>query len=65
MTRMNIQVDEKALLNQKNYLLKAKRIAAVEIDEVKENFRLKIGNDTEDYNGDKMDTNVIEHQKRD
>ena len=67
MTRMNI--DAKALLNQKNYILKAKRITAVEIDQIKENIRLKIGDDTEDYtnrvNGDKMDANVIEHQKRD
>jgi len=57
------------LLNQKNYILKAKRITAFEIDEIKENIRLKIGDDTEEYtngvNGDKMDTNVIEHQKRD
>jgi hypothetical protein len=67
MTRMNI--DAKALLNQKNYILKAKRITAVEIDEIKESIRLKVEDDTEDYtnrvNGDKMDTNVIEHQKRD
>jgi len=67
MTRMNI--DAKALLKQKDYILKAKRITAVEIDETKENIRLKIGDDTQDYtngvNGDKMDTNVIEHQKRD
>ena len=67
MTRMNI--DAKALLYQKNYILKAKRINAVEIDEKIENIRLKIGDDAEDYtnrvNGDKMDTNVIEHQKRD
>jgi len=40
-TRMNI--DAKALLNQKNYILKAKRIMAVEIDEIKENIRLKMG----------------------
>ena len=57
MIRMNI--DAKALLNQKNYILKAKRIMAVEIDQIKENIRLKIGDDTEDYtngvNGDKMD----------
>ena len=33
MTRMNIVA--KALLNQKNYILKAKRITAVEIDEIK------------------------------
>ena len=33
MTRMNI--DAKALLNQKNYILKAKRITAVEIDDIK------------------------------
>jgi len=66
MTRLNI--DAKALLNQKNYILKAKRIMAVEIDEIKENIGLKIGDDTEDntnrVNSDKMDTNVIEHQKK-
>jgi len=42
---------------------------AIEIDEIKQNIRLQTGDDTEDYtnrvNGDKMDTNVIEHQKRD
>jgi hypothetical protein len=57
------------LLNQKNYILKAKRITAGEIDDTKENIRLKIGDDTEDYtnevNGDKMYTDVIQHQKRD
>jgi hypothetical protein len=67
MTRMNI--DAKALLNQKNYILKAKIKTAVEIDEIEENIRLKILDDTEEYtngvNGEKMDTNVIEHQKRD
>ena len=47
MTRMNI--DAKALLNQKNYILKAKRMMAIETDEIKENIRLKIGDDTEDY----------------
>ena len=66
-TRMNM--DPKALLNQKNYILKAKRITAVEIDEMKENIRLQIGDDAEDctneVNGDRMDTNVTEHQKRD
>jgi len=36
-TRMNI--DAKALLNQKNYILKAQRITTVEIDEIKENSR--------------------------
>jgi len=67
MMRMNI--DAKALLNQKNYILKAKRIMAGEIDEIKENSRLKMGDDTEHYinrvNGIKLDTNVIQHQKRD
>jgi Skp family chaperone for outer membrane proteins len=67
MTRMNM--DAKALLNQKNYILKAKTITAVKIVELKENIRLKIGDDTEDYtngvNGDKMVTNVTEHRKRD
>jgi len=64
-----MNIDAKALLNQKNYTLKAKIITAVEMDEIKENIRLKIGDDTEDYtngvNGDKMDANVIEHRKRD
>jgi len=64
-----MNIDAKALLNQKNYILKAQRITTVEIDEIKENIRLKIGDDTKDYtnrvNGDKMDTRVIEHQKRD
>jgi len=65
---MRTNIDAKALLNQKN-ILKAKRITAVENDEIKENIRLKIGDDTENYtnglNGDKMDTNVIGYQKRD
>jgi len=64
-----MNIDATALLKQKNYILKAKRIMAVEIDEIKENIRLTIGDDMEAYknrvNGDKMDTNVIEHQKRD
>ena len=66
---MRMNTDAKALLNQKNYILKTKRITAVEINEIEENIRLKIGDDTEDYtngvNGDKMDTNAIEHQKTD
>jgi len=65
-TKLNI--DAKALLNQKN-ILRAKRITAAEIDGIIGNIRLKIGDDTDDYtngvNGNKMDTNVIEHQKRD
>jgi hypothetical protein len=62
---MRINTDKKALLNQKKYILNAKRITAVEIDEKKENIRLKVGNDTENYikgvNCDKMNTNVTEH----
>jgi hypothetical protein len=57
------------LLNQKNYFLKSKRLTCVEIDNIKENISLKIGDDTEDHtnrvNGNKMDTNFIAHQKRD
>ena len=57
------------MLNQKNYILKAKRITAVETDEMNENIRLKIWNDTEDQtkgmNGDKMDMNDKQHQNRD
>jgi len=63
MTRINIHA--KLLLNQKNYILKARRITAVEIDEIKENIRFKIWNDTKGMNGDKMDTNDKQHQKRD
>jgi hypothetical protein len=64
MTRMNI--DAKDLFNQKNYISKAKRIPAIERDEIKDDATLK---DTENYtngvNSCKMDTNVIEHRKRD
>jgi len=54
------------LFNQKNYILKAQRLTAVEIDEIRENFRLQIGEDyTNEVNGDTTDANVIEYQKRD
>ena len=57
------------MLNQKNYILRAKTITAIEIDRIIENIRLKIGDDTEDHtngaNSDKMDKNDLEHQKRD
>jgi hypothetical protein len=39
-TRTN--VDAKLLLNQKNYILKAKRILAVDIDDIQESIRRKI-----------------------
>ena len=64
-----INLDAKALLNQKNYILKAQRLMAVEIDEIRKNIRLEIGEATEDYtkevNGDRTDTNGIEYQNRD
>ena len=47
LTRLNIEA--KALLNQKNYILRTGRITAVEIDGIIENIRLKIGDDTEDH----------------
>jgi Skp family chaperone for outer membrane proteins len=63
-----INLDAKALLNQ-NYILKVQRLTAVEIDEIRENIRLEIGEATEDYtneaNGDRTDANGIEYQKRD
>ena len=63
-----MNIDAKALFNQKNCILKAKRIPAIEIDETKESVRLEIGDYMEDctngVNSCKMDTNVIEHQKR-
>ena len=49
-------------MNQKNYILKAQRLTAVEIDEIRENIRLDIGEATEDYtnevNGDRTDAMV-------
>jgi hypothetical protein len=36
------------LFNQKNYILKAKRIPAIEIDDIKENVRLNKRDDTGD-----------------
>jgi hypothetical protein len=64
---MRLNVEAKALFNQKNYILKAKRITAVETDQIKESIRLKIGEDIENHtnrvNNGKMDTCAIEHQK--
>ena len=52
----------KTLLNQKNYILKSHRLTAVEIDEIRENIKLEIGEATEDYtnevNGDRTDANI-------
>jgi len=66
---MRINIYAKLLLNQKNCILKAKCITPVEIDEIKENIRLRIWNDTAHHtkgmNGDKMDTGDKEHEKRD
>jgi len=68
-TVARINLDAKALLNQKNYISKAQRLTAVEIDEVRENIRLELGEATEDYknevNGDRTDANGMEYQKRD
>ena len=64
MTRIYVGVN--LLLNQKNYMLYC-RIAG--IDEINENIRLRVWNDTEDHtegkNDDKMYMNDKEHQKRD
>ena len=40
--------NEYGLLNQKKYILKAKRTTAVEFDDIKENIRLKLEEDKED-----------------
>ena len=64
-----INLDARALLNQKNYILKAERLMAVEIDEIRENIRLEIGEATEDYTnevkGDRTNASGTEYQKRD
>jgi len=66
-TRINL--DAKASLNQEKYDLKTQRITAVEIDEIRKNFRLEIGETIKDYtnevNSDGTDANGIEYQKRD
>jgi hypothetical protein len=66
MSRINIEA--KSLLNQKNYILKTKRITTYEIYEIKENVRLNIWNVTEDHtagmNGDRTVTNDTQHQMR-
>jgi hypothetical protein len=67
MTRIN--VDAKLLLNPKNYISKAKRITIAEIDEIKRNYRLKIGNNTENHTKGKNSDNKMvmidtERQKR-
>jgi len=66
---LRINLDAKALLNQKNYILKAQILTDVEIVEIRENIGFQIGEATEDYtnevNGDRTDVNCIEYQKRD
>ena len=64
---MRININAKLLLNQKNYILKVKRITAIEIDEIQENIWLKIWNytgHTKGMNCDKMDMNNKEHPIR-
>ena len=59
----------KIVVKQEELHFKSQKVTTVEIDEIKENIRLKIWNDTEDHtegmNGNKMDKNDKEHQKRD
>jgi hypothetical protein len=66
-TRINI--DAKLSLNQKNYILRSKRKSNVEIDELKENIRPKICNDTDDHtkgmNGNTMVRTDKQHRNRD
>jgi len=66
MTR--IYIGANLLLNQLNYILKAKRITIAGIDEIKEYIRLTVWRGTEDHtkgtNGNKMDKNYRENLKR-
>lgn len=48
---LSINVDAKLLLNQKNYILKAKGITAAKIDQIKENIIIKISNDADHTKG--------------
>ena len=65
MTRVYIGVN--LLLNQQNYVLKAERKTIAVIDEIKENIRLRLWNDTEDHtkgmNRYKMDMNDKKNRK--
>ena len=54
-------IGAKLLLNQLNWVLKAEKSTIAGIDEIMENIRLRVWNDTEYHkkgmNGDKMDMN--------
>ena len=68
-TKSRIHVDAKHLLNQKNYIYKAKRITPTESYEISENITLKILNNTEDHTklinyDNKMVTVDTQHQMR-
>jgi len=67
MTRKNIGA--KLLLNELNWILKDERTTFAGIYEIREKIGLRVWDDTEDQtkgmNGDKMDMNYEENQKRD
>jgi len=64
---VRINLNEKALLNLKNYILKAQKLTAVEIDEIRGNIGLEIGEGTEDnsneVNGYRKDANGMETRR--
>jgi hypothetical protein len=55
---LRANMDAKLLLNQKNYILKNKKITDSEIDEIKESFRPRMQDNTEDQLRDEQTNNV-------
>jgi hypothetical protein len=55
---LRTNMDAKLLLNQKNYILKNKKITDTEIDEIKEGFRPRMQDNTEDQLREEQTNNV-------
>jgi hypothetical protein len=65
-----INIDAKLLLNQKNYILRNKRITDIEIDDIKENIRHHTqdnteNNITEEENNSNVGTNEEHSENKD
>jgi hypothetical protein len=55
---LRTNMDAKLLLNKKNYILKNKKITDTEIDEIKESFRPRMQDNTEDQLREEQTNNV-------
>jgi hypothetical protein len=61
---LRTNMDANLLLNQKNYILKNKKITDSEIDEIKESFRPRMQDNTEDQLRDEKTNNVGATEER-